>query len=310
MKILITGGAGCLGSNLIEHWLPQGHSIHVIDNFSTGKQELLRGIGGLTVSEGSVADAILVERSFDLFRPEIVVHAAASYKNPDDWLEDSASNIVGSINIAAAARKYETKRLVNFQTALCYGRPRQMPIPIDHRLAPASSYAISKTAGEQYMLLSGLNLISLRLANVCGPRLSIGPIPTFYKRLSSGQSCFITDTVRDFIDMSDFLAFMDLAVKDNAPCGIFNVSSGEAHSIKEIYELVARHLKIDAGNPPLLPPASDDLPLMVLDPCHTEKIFGWKPATSFSETINRQLAWYDRHGVNHVYSHLKALEIK
>ncbi len=310
MKILITGGAGCLGSNLIEHWLPHGHELFVIDNFATSKRELLAELSGLTVCEGTIADAKLVKGCFADFRPDIVVHAAASYKNPDDWEEDNASNILGSINVARAAREFMTRRIINFQTTLCFGRPQEIPVSNEHPLAPFSSYGISKTAGEQFMLLSQVPLISLRIANVTGPRLAIGPIPTFYKRLKAGQSCFCSDTARDFLDMSDFLSFMDLAIAAEAKTGIFNISTGEAHTIKEIYELVARHLGLEPGDVQTVPAAGDDVPVMALDPRHTELAFGWKAAINFKETISKQLRWYDQHGVSDVYSHLKPLEVK
>ena len=94
MRILITGGAGCLGSNLIEHWLPQGHEIFVIDNFTTGNREVVPEIKGLLLEEGTVANKNFVERVFSLFKPEIVIHAAASYKDPDNWIEDSTTNVL------------------------------------------------------------------------------------------------------------------------------------------------------------------------------------------------------------------------
>ena len=238
MRILITGGAGCLGSNLIEHWLPQGHQVAVFDNFATGKREVVPEVQGLTVVEGSVADTGLIEQVFGTFRPEIVVNDAASYKDPDDWQEDSATNVVGSAIVAKAAVRHGVGRVINFQTSLCYGRPQQVPVPRSHALAPFTSYGITKTAGEQLMMLSSVPTVSLRLANVTGPRLAIGPIPTFYKRLKAGQGCFCTDSSRDFLDMEDFLHFMDLAIKDNAPTGAFNLGTGEAHSVKEIYEIV------------------------------------------------------------------------
>ncbi|KCV26850.1 NAD(P)H-binding protein, PF13460 family, partial [Bordetella bronchiseptica 00-P-2730] len=171
MRILITGGAGCLGSNLIEHWLPQGHEIFVIDNFATGKREVVPPTARLTVREGSIADADLIHECFATFQPDVVVHAAAAYKDPDDWKEDVSTNVLGSVYVAQAARKSGVKRLINFQTALCYGRPTQLPIPADHPTAPFTSYGISKTAGEQFMLLSGVPTLTLRIANVTGPRL-------------------------------------------------------------------------------------------------------------------------------------------
>lgn len=306
MRILITGGAGCLGSNLIEHWLPQGHQIFVIDNFATGKREVVPQVNGLAVREGSIADAALVEECFAAFKPEAVVHAAAAYKDPDDWLEDSRTNVIGSGHVARAAKAHGVMRLINFQTALCYGRPKQLPIPADHPTAPFTSYGISKTAGEQYMLLSGVPTLSLRIANVTGPRLAIGPIPTFYKRLKAGQKCFCSDTARDFLEMSDFLAFMDLAIQANAPTGVFNIASGEAHTIKEIFDLVCQHLGLPAQEVPIVPPAADDVPVVSLDASETARQFGWTPLIGFADTIARQLAWYDQHGVTDVFSHLKA----
>lgn len=306
MRILITGGAGCLGSNLIEHWLPLGHEIFVIDNFATGKREVVPEVPGLTVREGSIADQALVDACFSEFQPDVVIHAAAAYKDPDDWVEDARTNVIGSAYVARAAKVSGARRLINFQTALCYGRPQQLPIPANHPTAPFTSYGITKTAGEQFMLLSGVPTLSLRIANVTGPRLAIGPIPTFYKRLKAGQGCFCSDTSRDFLDMSDFLAFMDLAITDDAPTGVFNVASGEAHSIKEIFDLVTDYLSLSVNDVPVVPPAADDVPIVSLDATETLKAFGWKAQVDFSETIRRQLQWYDKHGISDVYSHLKS----
>ncbi len=306
MRILITGGAGCLGSNLIEHWLPQGHEILVIDNFTTGKREVVPEIPGLTVREGSISDASLVNDCFSEFIPDVVIHSAAAYKDPNDWEEDSRTNVIGSTHIAKAAKANNVKRLINFQTALCYGHPRKLPIPANHPTAPFTSYGITKTAGEQFMLLSGVPTLSLRIANVTGPRLAIGPIPTFYTRLKAGKNCFCSDTSRDFLAMSDFLSFMDLAIMEDAPVGIFNVASGEAHSIKEIFDLVAEYLQLKISDVPIVPPADDDVPVVSLDALETQQAFNWKAKVSFAETIKGQLAWYDKYGISDVYSHLKA----
>ena len=306
MRILITGGAGCLGSNLIEHWLPAGHDIFVVDNFATGKRDVVPEVPRLTVREGDIADQAQVQDCFDAFKPDVVVHAAAAYKNPDNWVEDTRTNVLGSAHVARAAKAHGVKRLINFQTALCYGRPQQLPIPASHPTAPFTSYGITKTAGEQFMLLSGVPTLSLRIANVTGPRLAIGPIPTFYKRLKAGQNCFCSDTARDFLDMSDFLVFMDLAVAQEAPTGVFNVSTGQAHSIKEIFDLVADYLGVGPKEVPVVPAAADDVPVVALDASETMRAFGWAARVGFAETIRRQLAWYDAHGVTDVFSHLKS----
>lgn len=304
MRLLITGGAGCLGSNLIERYFPQGHEICVIDNFATGKRELVPPQRGLTVVEGSVADADLVNKTFAEFQPTHVIHSAAAYKDPSNWIEDTASNALGSVHVAKAALMVGVKRLVNFQTALCYGRPQQLPIPVTHPTAPFTSYGISKTAGEAYLMQTGLPVVSLRLANICGPRLAIGPIPTFYKRLRAGQNCFCSDTVRDFLDMSDFFNLMDKVLEPNAPVGTFNVSTGEGRSILEVFQAVAAYLGIPTPDVPILPAGADDVPQVVLEPSETERVFGWKAQIGFQDTINNQLHWYDKYGVNDIFSHL------
>jgi nucleoside-diphosphate-sugar epimerase len=239
--------------------------------------------------------------------PDTVVHSAASYKDPTDWREDVATNIGGAVNIVRACEAHGVRRLLNFQTALCYGRPDRVPIPVSAPTRPFTSYGISKTAGEQYLVASSVPVVSLRLANITGPRLAIGPIPTFYKRLKAGQPCFCSDTVRDFLDMSDFLALIDIAIRPDAAVGIFNVSTGEGRSIKDVFDAVSTYLDVKPASPvPVVPPAADDVPAVVLDPTATERAFNWKAAVEFADTIARQLAWYDRYGVTDVYSHLSA----
>ena len=307
MRILITGGAGCLGSNLIERYVPAGHEVLAIDNFATGKREVLPPVPGLTLVEGTIADAALVDRCFDDFRPSHVIHSAAAYKDPADWREDAATNVTGTINVASASARHGVRRLVYFQTALCYGRPDQVPIPVDHPTRPFTSYGISKTAGEQYALMADLPVVSLRLANITGPRLAIGPIPTFYKRLKAGQGCFCSDTVRDFLDMEDFFSVMDIVMAEDAPTGVFNVSTGEGRTIKDVFDAVAGYLGITPDDPvPVVPPGDDDVPAVVLDASRTRELLGWEARIGFTETIHRMLEWYDAHGVSDIHSHLAA----
>jgi len=307
-RILITGGAGCLGSNLTERYLEEGHDVRVLDNFATGHRgSLPNSHPKLSLVEGTITDRALVDRLFAEFKPSHVVHSAAAYKDPDDWLGDARTNIEGSIHIVEAAKTAGVERFVNFHTALGYGRPDRLPIPADAAARPFTSYGISKQAGENYLVISGLPYVSLRLANVTGPRLAIGPIPTFYTRLKAGKGCFCSRTVRDFIDMDDFFSVMDAVMQSGAPTGVFNVSTGTGHTIKEIFDIVVDHLKIELRDPvPETDPGPDDVPAVVLDPSKTIETFGWRPRYSFEQTIRRMLAWYDIHGVTAIYSHLKA----
>src|SRR5262249_32695816 len=129
---------------------------------------------------------------------------------------------------------------------------------------------------------------------------------TFYKRLKAGQGCFCSDAVRDFLDMSDFLEAVDLVLRNDAPTGLFNVSTGEGHTIKDVFDAVETHLEIVPAEPvPVVPCGPDDVPAVVLDPSHTERVLGWHAKVGFIETIERMLRWYDAHGVSAIYSHLR-----
>jgi UDP-glucose 4-epimerase len=306
MKVLLTGGAGCLGSNITEFLAPISERVVIIDNFATGKLTSIPDDGVVEVVEGSVTDSPLVEDIFSSLNPDLVIHGAASYKDPNDWYTDANTNVVGSIQIARACERWGVSRLVNLQTALCYGVPKAIPIPVDHPTAPITSYGITKTAGEALLLQSAVSTVSLRIANVVAPRLSIGPIPAFYKRLKSNQPCTVTQTVRDFLDFRDFMKCLQLVIERDDVSGVLNVSSGEGHSIAEIFEQVAFHLGMSGRQPDeFLPPAPDDIPTVVLDPSKTFEKIGWKVEVGFDETISSMLSWYDRYGVTDVFSHLQ-----
>jgi nucleoside-diphosphate-sugar epimerase len=304
MRLIITGGAGSLGSNLVEHLGDRCDDILVIDNFATGKAAALLPRENLRVLEGTIEDRAFIDTEFSKFQPTHVIHSAASYKDPHDWVRDANVNVIGTINVIRATERSEASRLVNFQTALCYGRPSTVPIPIDHPIRPFTSYGISKSAGEAYVQTCSTPWVSLRLANVTGPRLAIGPLPAFYKRLKAGNSCSVSSTVRDFLDMSDFLSLID-AVLDHEAQGVFNVSTGIGHTIQEVFESVAAHLGLPEARPQSVnEPAVDDVAAVVLDPSVTKSTFGWSAGVGFEETVSRVLRWYDENGVTDVYSHL------
>ncbi len=304
MRLLITGGAGCLGAGIVDHRLAQGDDICVIDNFVTSSRAALPA--DIEVHQGSVTDAALLARVFGAFRPQAVIHAAASYKDPDDWQGDLAVNAGGTLTLLEAAKAAEVARFVNLQTVLCYGRPASLPIRRDAPLAPFTSYGISKVAGEQYVLASGLDAVSLRIGNVTGPRLSIGPIPTFYTRLKAEKPCFCSDTVRDFLGMQDFLDLLDRTLLPGAASGVFNAGAGEGRSILDVYNAVAAALGISAPAPPLVPPGADDVSAIVLDSSETKAAFDWQPKVSFEDSIRRMVRWYDQHGVQAIYAHVRA----
>lgn len=311
MKVLITGGAGFIGSHLTDKLLAQGHQVLVIDNFQTGRRDNLTPNPSLTIVEGSIADKALVNKTFADFIPDVVVHAAASYKDPNNWEEDALTNVLGTIYVTEAAKKLEVKRVIYFQTALCYGlKPQEQPITLNHPIqSKGSSYAISKTAGEQYIELSGLDFISFRLANAYGPRNLSGPLPTFYQRLTTQKPCFIMDTRRDFIYIDDLTAVVLKAIHGEGQRGYYHISSGSDYSIKELFDETLKALDITLDKEVEVRPRNeDDVFTILIDPSKTNKDFQWKVQTLLSEGVAKAIAYYQNYGITQTYTHLKPVE--
>lgn len=307
MKVFVTGGAGQVGSTVIDMLLSRGDRVVAIDNYATGRADNLTKHDSLTLVEDTIADPDLINGLFSDFRPEVVVHTAASYKDPEDWSTDALVNAVGTANIAKACKTFGVSRLIYFQTALCYGtKPLQLPISLDHPINPVnSSYAISKTAGEHYVQFSGVDWVTFRLANVIGPRNVSGPLPIFYGRLVKGQKCFVTPARRDFCYAGD-LARVVIKASDGVGRGTYHFSSGKDVAIKELYDAMVRALKInDYPEPELNPLGQDDAPSILLDPERTFKDFGDVEFTSLNDIVRMSVERWQREGVVGGYTHLK-----
>lgn len=310
MKVLITGGAGFIGSHLADRLLARGDKILVIDNYATGRRDNLTPDSNLTVVEGTIADRDLVSKVFDDFKPEMVVHAAASYKDPGNWAEDSRTNALGTANIVQASETAKVKRLIYFQTALCYGlKPQEQPITLNHSInSQGSSYAISKTAGEHYVSLSNLDFISFRLANAYGPRNLSGPLPTFYHRLTNDKKCFVMKTRRDFIFVSDLIDVVIKALNGMGSCGYYHISSGSDYAIKELYDATIKALSIEEKEEVEVRERNpDDVFSILLDPSKTNQDFSWKTSTLLDDGVARAVAYYQEFGISETYTHLKGV---
>lgn len=309
MKILMTGGAGFIGSHLADRLLGRGDEVLVLDNFATARRDSLSARPRLTVVEGTIADSAKVSELVSGMGPDVLVHAAASYKDPDNWYEDALTNVVGTVNVVKAAKEAGIRRIVYFQTALCYGvRPLEQPITLDHPLRPGdSSYAISKTAGEHYVRLSGIDHVSLRLANVYGPRNISGPLPTFYQRLTTGKPCFVMETRRDFVYVDDLVDIAVMAI-DGRGEGTYHVSSGSDVAIKDLFDATLKALKMKA-DVEVRPRNPDDAPSILLDPSRTIRDFsGWRPRVSLTTGVEKAIEWYREHGVGQTFTHLRPSE--
>lgn len=312
MRVYVTGACGQVGSHVAEMLLARGDEVFGIDNLETGRKEHLQDTKGLTLKIASIADKELVEETIASFKPDVIVHTAASYKDPENYYEDTLTNCVGMANLATSAKKHGVKRFIYFQTALCYGvKPLQQPITLDHPLFPAnSSYAISKTAAEDYLKISGLDFVSFRLANVVGPRNTSGPLPIFFQRLSDGKKCFVTKARRDFVFVKDLAANVLKAV-DGTGNGVYHFSSGGDIAIKDLYDAVVAAMGFNEyPEPEVRDLGPDDAPSILLDPSRTQADFGPIAFTPLAQTVAEAVAYYREHGVVGGYTHLKHEEKK
>jgi UDP-glucose 4-epimerase len=311
VKVLITGGAGFIGSHLADRLLAEDHEVLVIDNYATGRRDNLTEQDGLTIVEDTIEDADAVLEAFEGFRPDFVVHAAAAYKDPDAWGTDVTTNALGTVNVVRAAQATGVGRILYFQTALCYGTtPTEQPVTLSHPIRPDSSYGISKTAGELYIELSGIDFLSFRLANAYGPRNISGPLPTFYHRLTEGKGVFVMDTRRDFIYVSDLIDVVMQAIVDGTGHGHYHVSSGSDFSIKELFDATIAALpEVELDEEvEVRPRAEDDAYTILLDPSRVREDFGWEPKVPLEEGVRRAIDYYRDYGISQTYTHLKVGE--
>ena len=276
MRILITGAAGFIGSHLMDA-LGEHHRVGV-DNFLTGQR-----INGDGVLEMDITER---HRLYDLangYEPDLIIHCAASYSDPDLWHRDTQTNVEGAINVAAVA-KHHSARVIYFQTIL----------------PPISSYAISKIAAQQYLELAGVPLTVLRLANIYGPRNLSGPIPVFYKRLTQGQSCVVVDTAREMVYIDDLVRCV-LQVIEETRLGMYDVCTGHQVSIMELFSMVQAEVGTDQV-PPLIPKEPDDVQGVVVP---YRNVPGWKATTPLRDGIAKTVASYREAGVSETHTHLR-----
>lgn len=303
-NILITGGSGFIGSHITDKLLEADKKVVVIDNYQTGRKDNLKKHKNLTIIEDSIINYNLLEDIFKVHNINTIIHAAASYKDPDNWIEDAKTNVDGTINLVKLSLKYKITKFIYFQTALCYGiNPMENPITLNHPILPeGSSYAISKTTAEQYIHLSGLNYVTFRLANVYGPRNISGPLPTFFQRIQQNKSCFTVNTRRDFVYVDDLVKVVIKAINGDHQ-GTFHVSSGKDIAIKDMWDSTLKALDIEYDveererNP-------DDAPSILLDPTFTNETFNWCADTSLNVGIENTIKYYKEYGINETFTHL------
>lgn len=306
MKVFVTGGLGQIGSHVVEMLLARGDEVVVVDNLATGRREHLADHPNLKVVIDSIANKPLMEGLFEDFKPDALVHAACSYKDPDDWYNDTLTNCVGGSLMVDLSKRHDVKRFVYYQTALCYGlKPQEQPITLNHPRNPAgSSYAISKTANEYYIELSGIDFVTFRLANVIGPRNVAGPLPIFYQRLRDGKKCFVTESRRDFVFVKD-LAEVTVKACDGVGHGAYHFSSGTDVAIQALYDAVVDAMDLpDRPQADVHPLGPDDVFSILLDSSRTYQDFGNIDFTPLKTTVAEGIKYYQEHGTLGEYTHL------
>ena len=317
-NVLITGGAGFLGSHLAEALIADGNRVLVWDNLLTGKKNNLSKVidherfcfqtVDITANTNSIL-CTLNNCRFNKFVPDVAIHAAASYSDPSEWERDSETNATGTARICKLASKWGVKRLIYFQTSLCYGlKPVDYPLTTESAVVPSgTTYAITKTTGEQIIQMCGVPYISFRLANVCGPRNLSGPVPTFYQRITEGKKCFVMKTRRDFIFAKDLVKVVVRAVNgEGEDNNVYHISTGRDYSIQEMYDAVDKAIGKTVEAPEVKEAGADDVLTLLIDPSKTQKAFsGWSADTPLEEGVEEAVAWYKRHEVTETYTHLK-----
>src|SRR5215213_4272595 len=257
MKTLVTGGAGFIGSNLVDALVARGDQVAVLDDVSTGRRENLEPAlsKGAELIELDIRDAEAVAAAVERTRPEAIFHLAAQIdvrKSVADPANDSRVNVEGTINVLSAAQANGVRRLVNTSTGgAIYGEGQILPAPEEHPVAPEAPYGLSKFCAENYCALftrvHGLSTVSLRYGNVYGPRQDplgeAGVIAIFCgKLLEGGKPKIFGDgtQTRDYVYVGDVVEANLLAAASEAT-GSYNVGRGVETSVLDIVHALAAH---------------------------------------------------------------------
>jgi UDP-glucose 4-epimerase len=303
MRILVTGGAGFIGSNLVDALLARGDEVTVVDDLSTGRRENLKGAlaAGAMLAEVDIRDRSAIEGIAVETRPEVVFHLAAQIdvrKSVADPAFDASINVGGTANVLEAARSAGCGRVVFTSTGgAIYGEGdgQELPLGEDAPLAPEAPYGQSKFAAEGYLSLyerlHGLSSISLRLGNVYGPRQDplgeAGVIAIFCGKLRGGGRPTVFGggrQTRDYIYVGDVVSAA-LAGAGSEATGAINVGTGVETDVLELVRLLGELGGTDDFEPELAPARPGEVQRISIDPSRAEHELGWKPQMGLEEGL-------------------------
>jgi UDP-glucose 4-epimerase len=307
MKTLVTGGAGFIGSNLVDALLARGDEVTVVDDLSTGRRVNLDGAlaAGAELVELDIRDAAALAALATERQPRAVFHLAAQIdvrKSLEDPAFDASINVGGTANVLEAARAGGAGRFVFVSTGgAIYGEGAGQQLPLDEStaIAPFSAYGQSKFAAEGYLALYerlyGLSSIALRLGNVYGPRQDplgeAGVIAIFCGLLRSGgrPTVFGDGTqTRDYLYVGDVVAAA-LAAADSTVTGPVNLGTGLETSVLELTEALGRLGGAESFEPEFAPPRAGEVQRITLDAGRAERELGWRPRTSLDDGLRLTL---------------------
>lgn len=306
MRILVTGGAGFIGSNVVDRFIESGHEVGVFDDLSSGFREFVHPKARFF--PGDLADAAAVDACIAEFRPEVVDHHAAQIdvrKSVSDPIHDARVNVLGSIGLLQACTRHGVRKVVYASTGgALYGEGRQLPATEDHPVNPEAPYGASKHTVEHYLyiwkMLHGLDFTVLRYPNVFGPRQNphgeAGVNAIFIGLMLEGKRPRIFgdgNAVRDYLFVSDVVAANVLALEKGSG-EMLNIGTGVGTSVNDI----VRELKTILGfheDPIHEGPRAGEIQRIYLDATRAKRVLGWTPMVSFADGLRRTVEWSRHH---------------
>lgn len=302
-KVLVTGGAGFIGSHVVEKLIEKGYKVAVVDNLSTGKKNNIKGYE-VEFYHCDITDAIHLFQVVESFQPDYIIHLAAQVsvsESVKNITHDSMVNIQGSVNIIEAAKKYNVKRIVFSSTAAVYGNPEYLPIDTNHKTEPTSPYGLAKYTVEKYLQLAhelyGLDYTILRYSNVYGPRQDSkgegGVVAIFADKLSNQERPIIYgdgNQTRDFVYVEDVAEVNVLSIKNNRN-GIYNVSTCERISINDLFNAMLKATN-DLISPIYKERRKGDIKHSILENQDTLHKMSWSPKVSIYDGIQTTVNYY------------------
>ncbi|MGI2336714.1 MAG: NAD-dependent epimerase/dehydratase family protein [Dehalogenimonas sp.] len=301
MKILVTGGAGFIGSHLVDKLLANGDDVVVIDNLTSGKKSNVDPrvrIYEMDIRAPDLKDLMTKEK------PRLVYHLAAQTtvsKSVVDPVMDNQINVSGSLNVITSCVEAGVEKLVYASSSAAYGHPDNLPVTETHIARPLSPYGVSKHTVEHYLeiyhKLFDLSYTILRYANVYGPRQNPagegGVVAIFADRMLNDKNPVIFgdgSKTRDYIYVSDIVAANLLAAKQES-CDVFNIGTGRKTSDDTIFDLLARSCRYQ-GIKGYAPERLGDIKHMYLDCTKAQHHLKWLPETSLETGIDLTVAYY------------------